>query len=68
MDVLFIFLYLVAAAVGFAIWYFIIKVAVRNGIIEAKRDLLAVENRKAEQAAAQNAAPGYKPKPGDEIW
>jgi hypothetical protein len=68
MDVLFIFLYLVAAAVGFAIWYFIIKVAVRNGIIEAKRDLLAVENRKAEQAAEPTTAPGYTPKSGDEIW
>jgi hypothetical protein len=68
MDVLFILLYLVAAAVGFTIWYFIIKVAVRNGIIEAKRDLLAVENRKAEQAAAPTTAAGYKVKPGDEIW
>jgi hypothetical protein len=68
MGVLFIFLYLIAAAVGFAIWYFIIKIAVRNGIIEAGRDLTDAGKRKVEQAAAPTIASGYTPQPGDEIW
>lgn len=68
MDFMTAFIYVISATVSFVILYFIIKVAVRNGYIEAKRDLLAVEKRKAEQATAASTGPDYAPKQGDEIW
>ena len=60
-----IVIYLISAVVSLVILYFIIKAAVRNGYIEAKRDILAVEKRAA--AKAEEAGLAKKAESG-EVW
>ena len=58
---------LIAAAAGLLIFYFIIKAAVRNGVIEAKREQLADEERVAKKQAVEAEVAKSTP-PSGEIW